>query len=193
MRGETVHEGDRRVAQEERRARDKAWALSMRQPPRGYSYPKWNRACRDARRRTQVHTPAPSGQKPWDRWVVYIVIGADKRVKIGHSQCLPRRLCEFRYFGTGGLRPIRLVKAIECEGATTVEARAHKLLKRMGLWDDGEWFFTTPSVASRVLNQAIRQLEEDAAKYELRKIKGENGRFSETRAYRLWKKRPKKD
>lgn len=33
----------------------------------------------------------------------------------------------------------------------------------------------------------------DAAEHELRKIKGDGGRFSETRAYRLWRKRPKKD
>ena len=33
----------------------------------------------------------------------------------------------------------------------------------------------------------------DAAARELRKIKGEGGFFSETRAFRLWRKRPKKD
>ena len=32
----------------------------------------------------------------------------------------------------------------------------------------------------------------DAAKHELRKIKGDGGRFSETRAFRLWKRRPKR-
>lgn len=32
----------------------------------------------------------------------------------------------------------------------------------------------------------------DAAKHELRKIKGDGGFFSETRAFRLWRKRPKR-
>ena len=32
----------------------------------------------------------------------------------------------------------------------------------------------------------------DAAKHELRKIKGDGGKFSETRAFRLWKRRPAK-
>lgn len=159
MRGPLLHEDDRRLAQEERRARNKAWAIGMRQPPRGCSYQEWHRACRDTRRCLKVHTPEPSGENPWEAAIVYLMIDADKKIKVGHSYNLPKRICNLQHQPIGGMPPIRLVKAIAHERAHKIEGRAHKLLKQKGLWNGCEWFLITPSFASRVLNEAIRQVE----------------------------------
>ena len=61
-----VHEGDRQVAEEGKSYRGTAWASRVRKLPSHWENTQWDRACRDAKRRTRIY-PAQPGET-----VVYV-------------------------------------------------------------------------------------------------------------------------
>jgi hypothetical protein len=81
-------------------------------------------------------------------------------VKVGHTADLPKRLFDMQHLVSDERRPVTLVRAVEVpkRAMKRVEFRAFRLLKYCRIRRVEEWFATTPSVASRHLNEAIRQI-----------------------------------
>ena len=142
--------------------RAKAGAIGLRQPLRRGTDTRWDRACRDAKRRAELHSPQSAQadfQSP-ERGFVYVVKDALGAIKIGHTYDLPVRIRDLQYWVRRDRRPVVLVRAVEVPRCAMkrIEFRAFRLLKECRVSDLEEWFSTTASVASRRLNEARRQI-----------------------------------
>jgi hypothetical protein len=98
-------------------------------------------------------------------------------VKVGHTYDLPMRLHQLRYQIARDRRPLKLVRAVEVPRGImqTVERAVHRRLAYCNI--HFEWFRTTPSVASRALNEV----------WNVAKALPEG--FTTARAYKLFGKR----
>lgn len=81
-------------------------------------------------------------------------------VKIGHTADLPKRLFDMQHLVSNARRPVTLVRAVEVprRAMKRVEFRVFRLLRGCRISRVSEWFRTTPAVASRRLNEAMRQI-----------------------------------
>jgi hypothetical protein len=131
----------------------------VRKPPRNNPYKDWYSANRDARRRTRLYQEEPSN--PEGQGVVYVLRDAIGTVKVGYSGHLEKRLMDLQYQVSRDRSPVLLVRAVRMPlgMCTTVESRAHKLLKHCQV--DYEWFKTSPAAACRAVNKAIEQIAKE--------------------------------
>ena len=125
---------------------------------------RWNRACRDAKRRAELHSTQSARadfQSP-ERGFVYIMRDARGAIKVGHTYDLPVRIRDMQYWVGRDRRPVVLVRAVEVPRSAMkrIEFRAFRLMKACRISEVHEWFATTASVASRRLNEAMRQISD---------------------------------
>jgi hypothetical protein len=92
------------------------------------------------------------------------MVGANKKIKVGHTLDLTTRIVRLQYAPCcGGKSPVRLYKAVAMPslGATAVESRVKRLARKHGLMDAFEWFNASRQAASRLLTEAIQQVERE--------------------------------
>jgi len=138
-KSDTPYEGDRQVAKEGGHYGRAAGVARMRKRPRHWSNTQWDRACRDAKRRTRIYQAKPG------KAVVYVMQDAEGRCKVGLSDAaLPARLCAVQFLVGKARRPVRLIHAVAmCPSiAGKVERATHRRLCYAAL--GGEWFKETP-------------------------------------------------
>lgn len=131
------------------------------------TYTVWERACRDAKRRSELYSEQSTQEEAEAQgWgFVYIMKDATGASKVGHSTNLPRRIIDLQTGLWGGVRPIQLVRAIQLPTPAmwAAERYTRRALRKRGLLIRGEWFRTSPAAASRVLNGVLQQLKVERA------------------------------
>jgi len=150
------------MAAKDRGNRGKVRASGLRQPLRHSKDTQWDRARRNAQRRSELHSPQPAGPEEGfkEGGFVYIMRDALGAIKVGHTYDMTKRLFDVQYLVALARRPVILVRAVEVPRVAMkrVEYRTFRLLRDCRISPVAEWFDTTASVASRRLNEAIRQI-----------------------------------
>ena len=143
-------------------SRDQVGATGVRQSLRRGPDTKWDSACRDAKRRSELHSPQPASPRTKCKTsgFVYIMRDALGSIKVGCTADLPKRLFDMQHLVTNNRRPVVLVRAIEVPKSAMkrIEFRTFRLMRSCRISRVAEWFSTTAQVASRRLNEATRQV-----------------------------------